>query len=172
MPVRDLFDGRNIMKRRTAFMLTGMMLLGLAIAALPEVTFAQSSPLIGTWKLNLNKSKLVGPPPRSNTATFTQDGQNIRGTNQVIDAQGNSITLVIMLIYDGMPHPSTGSPVYDASAYTRVDGNTLIFARFKAGKLVQIGTDVVSQDGKTLTVSATGSGGVYGQVVIVVFDKQ
>src|SRR6516162_7595188 len=105
------------MNRRTASSLTAMALLGLAIAAFPQVGFAQSSSLIGTWKLNLDKSKLVGPPPRSATLTYTQDGQNFRNTAQGIDAQGNSTTVVFMHIYDGMPHPTTGSPVYDASAY-------------------------------------------------------
>ena len=161
------------MNRRTAFMLTGMTLLGLAIAASPQVSFAQSSPLIGTWKQNLDKSKLVGPPPRINTLTYTQDGQNIRGTNQTIDAQGNSTTVVLMHIYDGMPHPTTGSPVWDASAYTRVDANTIILSRFKAGKLVAIGTGVLSQDGKTVTFATTGTqaNGQLGNTISV-YDKQ
>jgi hypothetical protein len=146
------------MNRRTAFVLTGMALLGLAAAGLPQLGFAQSSPLIGTWKLNLDKSKFSpGPPPRSSTLTYTQDGQNIRLTNQGIDAQGNPTTFVAMHIYDGQPHPSTGSPNYDASAYTRLDANTVIYTRLKAGKLVEIGTGVISQDGKTLTVSVSGT---------------
>ena len=161
------------MNRRTTFMLTGMTLLGLAMVALPQVSFAQSGSLIGTWKLNLDKSKLVGPPPRSATLTYTQDGQNMRSTAQGIDAQGNPTMVVFMHIYDGMPHPTTGSPVYDASAYTRVDGNTLIVARFKAGKLVQIGTLVVSQDGKTLTGPSTGTqaNGQLGNTILV-YDRQ
>jgi hypothetical protein len=161
------------MNRRTAFMLTGMTLLGLAIAALPQGSFAQSSSVIGTWKMNIGKSKFTGPPERSSTATFTQDGQNIRGTNQVIDAQGNATTVVFMNIYDGMPHPTTGSPLYDASAYTRLDANTVIISRFKAGKLVQVGTSVVSQDGKTMTGSLTGTQ-LNGQLgsEIEVYDKQ
>ena len=161
------------MNRRTTFMLTGMTLLGLAMVALPRVSFAQSSSLIGTWKLNLDKSKLVGAPPRSATLTYTQDGQNMRSTAQGIDAQGNPTMVVFMHIYDGMPHPTTGSPVYDASAYTRVDGNTLIVARFKAGKLVQIGTLVVSQDSKTLTGPSTGTqaNGQLGNTILV-YDRQ
>jgi hypothetical protein len=158
------------MNRRT---LMTTALLGLATAALPQVSFAQSSSLIGTWKLNLDKSKLVGPSPRSATLTYTQDGQNIRLTAQGIDAQGNSTTTVFMHIYDGMPHPTTGSPFYDASAYTRVDENTLIVARFKAGKLVLTGSLVVSQDGKTLTGPQTGiqADGQSGDT-IQVYDKQ
>jgi hypothetical protein len=162
------------MNRRTTLMLTGMALLGLAIVALPQPGFAQSSPLIGTWKLNLDKSKVTaGPAPRSATITYTQDGQNIRGTTQAFDAQGNAATVVFMRIYDGQPHPTMGSPDFDTSSYTRVDANTYITARFKAGKLVVIQTSEVSQDGKTFTVTGT-SIDANGRPIkaISVFDKQ
>jgi hypothetical protein len=124
---------------------------------LPQLGFAQSSPLIGTWKLNLDKSKnSPGPPPRSNTLNLTQDGQNIRDTNQGTDAQGNPTGGVLTINFDGQPHPSTGFPNFDAVALTRLDAYTFIFARLKAGKLVATGTDVVSQDGKTMTITSTG----------------
>jgi hypothetical protein len=71
------------MNRRTTLVLTGMALLGLAAAALPDLGFAQSNPLIGTWKLNLDKSKFSpGTAPRSGTLNYQQDGQNIRNTGQ------------------------------------------------------------------------------------------
>ena len=97
----------------------------------------------------------------------------MRSTAQGIDAHGNPTMVVFMHIYDGMPHPTTGAPDYDASAYTRVDGNTLIVARFKAGKLVQVGTVVVSQDGKTLTGPSTGTqaNGQLGNTILV-YDRQ
>jgi hypothetical protein len=161
------------MNRRTTFTVTGMTLLGLAIAALPQVGFAQSNPLIGAWKLNLDKSKFGSPPPRSGTLTYTQDGQNMRSTAEGVDAQGNPTRVVFMHIYDGTPHPTTGSPVYDASAYTRVDANTVIYSRLKAGKLVLIGTLVVSPDGKTLMGPQTGAlaNGQPGNTILV-YDKQ
>ena len=160
------------MNRRTTFTVTGMTLLGLAIAALPEVGFAQSNPLIGAWKLNLDKSKYSsGTAPRSLTLNYQQDGQNIRNATQGIDAQGSPTAGVLMHIYDGQPHPSTGSPLFDASAYTRVDANTVIFSRSKAGKLQSIGSGVVSQDGKTMTVTTTGTAG-QGGTDIAVYDKQ
>jgi hypothetical protein len=50
------------MKRRTMIILTGV--LGLAVAASPQLGFAQSVPWLGTWQLNLAKSKYdPGPPP-------------------------------------------------------------------------------------------------------------
>ena len=160
------------MNRRTACMLTTLTLFSLI--ALPQVSFAQSNPLLGTWKLNLDKSKYSsGTAPRSLTLTYQQDGQNFKNTSQGIDARGNPTTGVLMHIYDGQPHPSTGSPDYDASAYTRVDANTLIWSRFKGGKLVAVGTGVVSPDGKTWSTTTTGTGNTVGAMTgINVFDKQ
>ena len=155
---------------------TTMALLGLAVAtALPQAGLAQSNPLIGTWKLNLEKSKFTpGTAPRSQTATFQQDGQNIKNSNQTIDAQGNATTTVYLHIYDGQPHPTTGNPLYDATAYLRLDGNTIIFSRFKGGTLVQIGTIAVSQDGKSRTNTTSGIVGPNGlaDTTVSFYDKQ
>ena len=106
--------------RHTTFILSSMTLLGLAMASLSQLTFAQSNPLIGTsWKLNLDKSKYIaGPAPRSITLNITQDGQNVRDTVQVIDAQGHASTGVLIHAYDGQPHPATLSPDYDATVIT------------------------------------------------------
>ena len=163
------------MNRRTAFTVTGVALMGLAVVALPQSAFAQSSPLIGTWKLNLEKSKFPsGTAPRSQSSTFQQDGQNIKNTNQTIDSQGNAATSVFLHIYDGQPHPTTGNPLYDTSAYLRLDGNTIAFSRFMDGKLIQIGTVVVSQDGKSRTNTTSGVVGPNGLTgtTVSVYDKQ
>jgi hypothetical protein len=163
------------MNRRITLMLTGLMFLGLATAASSNLGFAQTSQLMGSWKLDLTKSKYTpGVAPRSQTNTYEQDGQNIKATTRSIDAQGNPTTTVFMHIYDGQPHPTTGSPVFDASTYLRLNGNTIIFSRSKAGKLVSTGTNVVSPEGKTLTVTTTGildANGVSG-TNIAVYDKQ
>jgi hypothetical protein len=108
--------------------------------------------VIGTWKLNLAKSKYMGaPPPRSTSLTFAGEGQNVTDTVETIDAQGQPIKTVFIHIYDGKPHPTTGvaGGLYDASAYTRIDANAVDFVRSKDGKAVQTGWAVVSSDGKT-----------------------
>jgi hypothetical protein len=108
------------MNRRTTLMLTGMT-LGLAIAAVPQIAFAQSDPFLGTWQLNLAKSKFSpGPPPRSVTVNEQAEGQNLKGTFTGTDTSGNPINFVAAYVFDGMPHP-TGNPNGDATAYTRVD---------------------------------------------------
>src|SRR6516162_3600687 len=165
--------GRNVMNRRTTLM--SIVFASLVACTFPQAAFAQSSPLIGTWKLNPEKSKLAPlTAPRSQTATFQQDGQNIKNTNQTIDAQGNVTTSVLLHIYDGQPHATTGNPLYDASAYLRLDGNTIVYSRFKGGKLVQIGTIVVAPDGKSRTNTTSGilePNGLAGTTVSV-YDKQ
>jgi hypothetical protein len=80
-----------------------------------------------------------------------------------------------MHVYDGQPHSAPGFPDFDATVITKVDANpfSLIAVRLKAGKLVQVGTFVITQDGKMLTTTITGIN-VNGQPVkaIAVYDKQ
>jgi hypothetical protein len=142
------------MNRRT------LTLLGLAVVfatALPQTAFAQSSPLIGTWQLNLAKSTYSsGPPPRSGTATFQAEGQGLRGTVEGINAQGNPTKLVVMLFDDGKSYPATGNPAFDAQSNKRVNDSTWWAIRTKAGKVVQTVIIAVSADGKTATATNTG----------------
>ena len=153
-----------------------LFLAAVLAAAVPDIGLAQSSPLIGTWKLNLAKSKYMGvAAPRSQTLTYAVDGQNLTATADAVDGQGQTIKTVFIHIYDGKPHPTTGvaGGIYDASAYTRIDANTVNFVRSKDGKTVQTGWGVVSGDGKTYTVT-TGGTGPNGQAMstVAVFEKQ
>ena len=63
------------MNRRT-FTIMAMLFSAVVFAsALPQSGFAQGTPLIGTWKLNLEKSKYSpGPAPKSGTTTFEVAG--------------------------------------------------------------------------------------------------
>ena len=66
------------MNGRTAFMLIG--LLG-SVTALPQTVFAQSNPYVGTWQLNLAKTKYSpGPPPKTLTLNLQAEGQGQRAT--------------------------------------------------------------------------------------------
>src|SRR6516162_10354959 len=144
---------RNILVCLTSFCL--------AATALPGIGIAEDNPLIGSWKLNLEKSKYSpGPAPRSLTLNFVADGANLINTAEVIDAEGKATKTVFAHIYDGKPHPTTGvaGGLYDSSTYTRIDANTIDFVRSKDGKAIQTGWAVVSGDGKTYTVTTGGIG--------------
>jgi hypothetical protein len=135
--------------------------------------------MLGTWRINLEKSKFnPGPlPPPSLTHTLQGEGESRTFTATSMDAQGNVRTFTTMHIYDGLPHPVTGTPnflaTFDASAYTRIDANTVILSRPKAGKLVQVETLVVSPDGRTWTAARLGID-ANGRKIndVAVYDKQ
>jgi hypothetical protein len=75
----------------------------------------------------------------------------------------------------GRPHPVTvllGTYPADMATFTRVDANTVNISVTKAGKVVSMITEVVSQDGKTLTLTTTVANAIGQLTGITVFDKQ
>ena len=101
-----------------------------AVVASSLPSFAQSNPLIGTWKLNLEKSKYAsGTAPKEQTSTYVQDGQNIKNMGKSVDSQGKVLETVLLHIYDGQPHPSTGNSLYDSSTYTKIDDHNIFWSR-------------------------------------------
>ncbi len=113
-------------------------------------------PLIGSWKLNLEKSMSTAPLFKSLTLTWSGEGQNFIDTVEGVDAQGRAFKVVLRHIYDGMPHQATGSQDYDSTTYTRI-GNTINLVRFKQGKAVGVG-QIVVVPGKTLTITTEDVG--------------
>jgi hypothetical protein len=129
-------------------------------------------PLIGTWKLNLEKSTFIGvPPPKSQTATWAGEGQTLAVTAEGVNAQGQPFKVILRHIYDGQPHPVTGNPNYDANIFHRI-GNSINGARIKNGKVVEIGQGQIVP-GKTYTITEEGinaNGQPYRDVLV--FDRQ
>jgi hypothetical protein len=64
--------------------------LGFIIAAgLTLPAFGQDvDPLVGTWKLNVEKSASTNPLQKSQTNTYAGDGQNFTLTVDSVDAKG------------------------------------------------------------------------------------
>jgi hypothetical protein len=136
-------------------------IFALAFLTLTLPAFGQGvDPLVGTWKLNLEKSTSTpGPLPKSQTLTFTRDGQNMVNNGEGVDAQGQPYRFLFLHIYDGQPHPSSGIANYDSSTFTRI-GNTVNVVRFRNGKVVEVAQYVIDP-GKTYSghnegVSANG----------------
>ncbi len=69
-------------------------------------------------------------------------------------AQGQPSKIALRHIYDGQPHPTTGSPTFDSTAYTRI-GNSINAVRFRNGKAVELG-QVQIVPGKTYTIIEEG----------------
>ena len=88
-----------------------------------------------------------------------------------INADGTPASIVRPWIFDGMPHPETGNPNFDAIVFTRANTNTVIENRLRAGQTVQIETIVLSADGKSITVTTTDANGRPGNNTEV-YEKQ
>jgi hypothetical protein len=147
--------------------------LGVVVAAgLTLPAFGQGvDPLIGTWKLNLEQSTSTGPLPKSMIATYSAAEGGLIGINDAVGANGQAFKVTFRHIYDGMPHPTTGSPDFDQTAYTRI-GNTINVIRFRQGKAVEA-AQIVIVPGKSTTNNAEGiAANDQPYHSVLVFDRQ
>ena len=131
-------------------------------------------PVVGTWTLNLAKSKFTpGPAPQSQTRTYTQsaDGTTLNVTG--VAGDGTAISQKSTFKYDGKDYPFTGSPDYDALALKRVNGSTVNSTMKRGGKAIGTTVRSVSDHGKVLTLT-TNAKNAMGKKFhwVAVFDKQ
>ena len=144
------------------------------LAVMSVLLGAQADPAVGTWKLNLAKSKYVaGPMPKSNVITITAAGSGFHVVAKGVDAAGKPTGLDYTATSDGKDSPVKGSPAYDTTSLKRIDANTTEQTRKKDGKVVQTATRKISADGKTMTVTTRGKD-ENGRALntVAVFDKQ
>jgi hypothetical protein len=134
------------------------VLAGLAMLAVLAVTSrAQSTdPLLGTWKLDVGKSKISGPAPKAGTVKYEATGDALKVTVDV-DAESGPAHWEYTATWDGKESPVTGNPNVDTAANKKIDARTSEVAMKKAGKATTTNRRVVSPDGKTLTITIKGS---------------
>jgi len=125
-----------------------------ALLSIPVGLFAADDPFVGSWKLNVGKSKYNPGPPPANPSNVTlkfeptADG----GMNVIINGRPR------LEKYDGKPHPiepEPGGP--DAVSGKRINSNTMEIENWRMGKVVARLSRIVSKDGKTLTLKAKGT---------------
>jgi hypothetical protein len=135
---------------------------------------AQSDSIIGTWKLNVATSKFdPGPPPTGETVVYEPwERDGIQETDTRVLADGTRVTTGFSAHYDGKDYKEIASPDVDTIALTRLDANTVAATLKKSGKVVMTAQSAVSNNGKTRTVTTTGTN-AKGQKVynVRVFDK-
>ena len=135
----------------------GGVVLGLALVSAAGTLFAQGDPHVGTWVLNLEKSKYApGTAPKSQRSVYSAAGKGFKVASTIVNAAGATVTTEYTAEPDGKDHPVKGNPDYDSTTMKRVDANTIEFTRKKAGKEVQTARSTVSKDGKTRTVTVAG----------------
>jgi len=151
-----------------------LALVGLLIA--PASMLAQANPRLGTWKLNLARSKFdPGPPPKTQTRTYeaTPDGGQ-KATVEGIDGHDNKVSYSYTAKLDGKDYPysGTGAPGQTISL-TRIDDWTQEGAVKMGGTTMMTVRNTVSKDGKTMTITTkTTRSGAKPFINLQVFEKQ
>ena len=146
----------------------------LAIGSAAIVAAPAADPAIGTWKLNVAKSKFSpGPAPKSETRTYAESAQGITLSWKSVGADGKETSVQTTYKIDGKDYPVTGNPNNDSISLKRVDSNNVEFTLKKGGKVVGTGSRSVSKDGKVLTNSSKGTT-AKGEALdnTLVFDRQ
>ena len=161
------------MKLNIRSVVTSALCVGL-FAALAGATFASTDPQVGTWKLNVAKSKYTpGPMPTTGTTMIEAAGA---GTKVVVDqtmAEGAARHWEYTAKYDGKDSPVTGNPDADMVSRKLINPNTVETITKKDGKVISTQRSVVSKDGKTRTVTTKGLT-ANGETMnnVAVYDKQ
>jgi hypothetical protein len=153
-----------------------MLLVGtmLAFGSASVVAAGAADPVIGTWNLNLEKSKFsAGHTPKSMTRTYTAAADGIAMSVTGVAADGTHISQSATLTYDGKDCAFTGSSEWDTLSLKKVNGTTVKSQLKKAGTVVGTATRTISSKGKVLTLSTalkTAKGGTIHDVAV--YDKQ
>ena len=134
--------------------------LGLALAVLAVGAAAQATKNteLGTWKLNLEKSKYnPGPPPKSVTLTMEAAGNGVKFSSKGVNAEGKDTATSYTANYDGKDVPLTGAELSNTTSLRRVDSHTVERINKKDGKVTQTIRRVYAKDGKSFTVTTKGT---------------
>jgi len=154
------------MKAKTIVMTVAVCLVAGAVC------FA-SDPNLGTWKLNEAKSKIAAGAPKNTTVVYEAAGDKVKVTVDGVDGAGKPTHNEWTGSYDGKDYPVTGDPASDMRSLKKVNDHTLDLTVKKDGKVTVSGKIVVSADGKTRTVSTSGTDSMGMKVKNTsVYDKQ
>ncbi|MDQ2979696.1 MAG: hypothetical protein M3R62_10790 [Acidobacteriota bacterium] len=153
------------MKRKTVLASLAALFAGVAVCFAADVN-------MGTWKLNEVKSKLSPAATRNNSVVYKTVGDGVTVT---VDGtrDGKPVHSVWTGKFDGKDYPVTGDPTSDARSYKKVDDRTMQLTVKKDGKVTTTGRIVVAPDGKSRTVTTTGTDTSGKKVTgTAVYDKQ
>ena len=137
----------------------GVVLSVACAVVLSVATGAQApDPLVGTWKLDVAKSTYKpGPAPKSATVVITAAGKGLKIDVDAVGGDGKPMKWMYANERDGKDTPVTGHPAYDTVTVAQTSPTEGTITYKKGGKAVANAKTSLSKDGKTLTVTTTGT---------------
>jgi hypothetical protein len=138
------------------FLLVGGLAL-FVIALLSGSTAVAADNWVGTWTLDVAKSKLSGSPmPKSLTLKYVATPEGIKFSGSGVDAEAKPMETEFVSKFDGKEVPYKGNPNADTASPKKIDDGSFENTWKKDGKPTITARGVVSKDGKTLTISQKG----------------
>jgi hypothetical protein len=129
------------------------------VASSPSPLFAQSAAkleqddLLGTWQLDLAKSKYSpGPAPKGESRIYRRDQEGIKGTVERRYADGRVETIEYRADF-GQEYPVSGTEAYDAVKLKKIDSHTAEAVLSHAGRVFGTARRVISDDARTMTIT-------------------
>ncbi len=135
----------------------------------------QSDSRIGSWKLNVAKSKFDPAASRKNeTRTYQMSNGAVMVHVEVTLSDDSKQEVSFDATPDGKDHPYHATPAFYADTLSvRREGKGFVAESKKDGKLLFTTTDTFSADGKVMTLTSKGVN-AKGQSVnsVRVYEKQ
>lgn len=120
---------------------------------------AQAPSALGTWTLNVAKSK-YDPDPAPKSQTTIQSGVpggGMKAISDQVDASGRTLHTEITTMFDGKEAVLNGAAVPTTRVYKRIDDRTYEFVTRVQGKVTTTTRVAIAADGKTRTITTTGT---------------
>src|SRR6202011_4389463 len=158
------FKGDNVKKTLSLIMLAAVLFASPAFAA---------DPVVGTWKLDVAKSKFSSGSELTAATRVYSDANGLYTLDQKVTGADGKAKSYQVHYRDGKEEKQAAGGPVDTTLAKKIDANTWDFDLKKDGKVVGHVHRVVSADGKTLTVHNTGMqlSGARGDETLV-FDIQ
>ena len=136
---------------------TRIAVMAVALSLLATVPCFAANPHIGTWKLNEAKSKMPAGMGKNTTVTYVEQKDKIRVTVDGVDKAGKPTHSVWLGKFDGKAYPAKGNLPYNSVAYRMVNDRANDITVLKDGKVMWSGRIAVAADGKSRTVTISGT---------------
>jgi hypothetical protein len=147
--------------------------IALTIAACFIGALCFASPMTGTWKLNDAKSKFSPGAPKSVTVVYEPAGDDVKCTIDGVDGQGKPTHTEWTGKFDGKDYPVTGDSNQSTRSVKVINDHVMEVAVKKDGKVTMSGKIVIAADGKSRTVTLTGTDSMGKKTrSVAVYDKQ
>ena len=147
--------------------------MGMALFLHGGLAFGQAKDsLLGNWVLDRGKS-VFDPDTtlQSRSLEFTAKDGGVSFLQKTVQANGNTVQIDFAAKYDSKDVPISGSQL-DAVSLKRVNANTVERAGKVKGMTAETATMVVSNGGKTLTITTKGSVDGVDYSSTQVYEKQ